>query len=139
MNSKSKTLILLTVLSIVATLIANFLGDPEGNGLCQMNDVTCGNYYANSLGLSIFFFSLAFLITCLVLLFVREETYKSWRNFAYWAVPISIILLWVAPTSGPTGIGISFLNYTKESASWLVSGAFLVISLLIIIRKSFSR
>ena len=92
--------------------------------------------YVETIGRPMFFFSLAFLIVCLTLFFTREKAYKAWLKFAYFAVPISVILLWLAPTSTPGGLGISYLNYTKESASWLVSGALLLISLIIIVRKS---
>ena len=102
---------------------------------CSYNDSVCITSHG-SVSQPVVFFSLAFLVTCLALFFVSEKTYKSWRRFAYWAIPISIILLWLAPTDSPGGIGISYLNYTKEAASWLLSGAFLLISLWIIIRKS---
>ena len=130
---------LLFVISLISTGLGWYFGDPIGYGLCRLHDTGCGNFYALTLGSPIFFFSVSVLITSFILFFVREDVYKSWRRFAYWAIPISAILLWVAPTSGPGGIGISYLNYTKESASWLVSCAFLAISLWVIVSRSISR
>lgn len=102
---------------------------------CPVNDSVCATKY-DAVALPLTSLATSVWTVALLLFFVREETYKSWRRFAYWAIPISIFLLWIAPISGPTGIGISFLNYTKESASWLVSGVFLLVSLWIIVRKT---
>ena len=135
MSTKKQTVTLFVILLLVV-MVSLYLGDPEGNGLCLENDVTCGNFYAHTLGAPIFFLSLSLLATSIILFFVREEVFKSWRRFAYWAVPISISLLWLAPTSTPGGIGISFLDFTKQTASWLVSSAFLLISLWIIVSRS---
>ena len=136
--SKQRAVIFL--LALVATAIGRYFIRATRNGLCLADgtyyDTGCTTMYIDQLGRPIFFFSIALLVVSLLLFFVREEVYKSWRRFAYWAIPISIILLWIAPTSGPTGIGISYLNYTKESASWLVSGAFLLVSLWIIVSRS---
>lgn len=75
------------------------------------------------------------ILLSLCLLFVREQTYKSWRKFAYFGIPIEVIIIWFAPFQIPTGTGLVY-QFTKESSSWLVSGAFLLISLIIIITKS---
>ncbi|HEY4493175.1 MAG TPA: hypothetical protein VJB98_00970 [Candidatus Paceibacterota bacterium] len=102
---------------------------------CPSNDSVCIVGHGAIAQPSVLF-SVSLLITCLALFFVREDVFKSWRKFAYFAIPISIILLWLAPTTTPGGFGISYLNYTKEFASWWVSGLFLLISLIIIARKS---
>ena len=132
----NKKIIFPILILLVIFFISFYILDPERAGICQYNDINCGNLYGEAIAQPIFFFSLSLLITCIGLLFSREETFKSWRRFAYWAIPISVILLWIAPTTTGGGLGISFLSYTKESASWLVSGAFLLISLIIIVRKS---
>jgi hypothetical protein len=127
---------LLFVISLLGTGIGWYFGDPESYGVCQLNDVSCGNFYAHTLGAPVFFLSFAILITSVLLFFVREEVYKSWRRFAYWAIPIGILILIAAPTSTPGGFGPSMLDFTKQIASWLVSGAFLLISLWIIVSRS---
>lgn len=106
--------------------------------LSEVPDNWCSDFSANY-GAPLFLGGIGLGLCSLILLFAREETFKSWRKFAYWAVPISVILLWIAPTTSPGGFGISYFNYTKESASWLVSGAFLLISLYIIVRAHFKR
>ena len=135
-----KLRIAVSALFLLMTSVGYYLGNAGSNGLCSVDpkafDTQCLTYYVETLGNPIFIFSASLLLASLILLFVRESVYKSWRRFAYWAVPIGVIILWLAPTSTPGGIGISFLDFTKQTASWLVSGAFLLISLFIIIRKS---
>ena len=110
--------------------------DQDGRSvLSQIPDNYCYDF-SEAYGPPLFLNGLSLLVVSLILLFVRESVYKSWLRFAYWAVPISIIILWLAPTSTPGGIGISFLDFTKQSASWLVSSAFLLISLWIIVSRS---
>ena len=72
------------------------------------------------------------------LLFVRDYTYLSWRRFARWAIPIGAIILFLVPADSPGG-WISGPDLTKETASWGVSIAFLLISLIIIVRKSLQK
>lgn len=130
-----KTLILLSVVTLMILGVSFYLGDPVHNNLCRLHDVTCNSLYSEAIAQPMFFFSLAFLIICFVLFFVREEVYKSWRRFAIWAIPIGIIILWIAPTSTP-GTWLGGGDFTKETASWGVSILFLAISLFIIISHS---
>jgi len=105
-------------------------------GLCQYPDTGCA--YDTIIGFikPLLVGILSITLVLILLLFVRENVYKSWLKFAIWAIPIGIIILWIAPTSTPGG-WISGGDFTKETASWGVSFLFLIISLVIIIKKSF--
>ncbi len=104
-------------------------------GLCTYPDTTCA--YNTVIGvvkpLQVVLLGLS--LSLLFLLFASEQAFKAWRKFALVAIPVGAILLWLAPTNTPGGFGISFFSYTKESASWLVSGAFLVASFVVIVRN----
>lgn len=110
----------------------------EEFGLCRYNDVSCGNFYGEAIGQPIFLFSVAILIISIILQFTRESTYLAWRRFAIWAVPIGAVILWLVPASSGGGLGISGPDLTKETASWLISILFLLVSLFIIIKRSLS-
>ena len=120
--------------AIIALLVSIYVGLPERFGLCIDHDIYCVNSYGDIAG-PLFSLAIPVLLVVFILLFTREEVYKSWRRFAIWAIPISIIILWIAPTSTPGG-WISGGDFTKETASWGVSVLFLIISLVIIIKKS---
>ena len=130
-------IILVSILFLFSGLVFGFSGEI---GLCTSDsvnliyDVSCLTKFS-ALAEPFFLGSIAVLFISLILLFTRESTYLSWRRFAIWAIPISIIILWIAPTSTPGG-WISGGDFTKETASWGVSVLLLLISLIIIIRKS---
>ena len=105
-------------------------------GFCDYPDTNCAYDIIVGVIKPLLVCILSLVLVFFSLVFTREEVYKSWLRFAYWAIPISIIILWLAPTSTPGGIGISFLDFTKQTASWLVSSAFLLISLWIIVSRS---
>src|SRR3989338_7112690 len=117
-----KQIAILILLALLLLLLGYYSGTtyPRELGLCnemvnrgEIPANYCGHFdenFAQPLGLG----GISLLIACLILLFISEETYKSWRKFAYWGIPVGAILLWLAPTSSPGGLGISFFNYTKE-------------------------
>src|SRR3989344_5360870 len=74
---------------------------------CPSNDSVCIVGHGAIAQPSVLF-SVSLLITCLALFFVREDVFKSWRKFAYFAIPISIILLWLAPPT--THLGVQLLG-----------------------------
>ena len=131
---KKKSVIIWIIISAVVLALAWYVAHYEDIGLCQVNDVHCGNYYEAIVTPTIFF-SASILLSVIFLLFLSEDTYKKWRKFALWAIPMGIIILFLAPSDSSTSMAIG-KDFSKETASWLVSGLFLIISLIIIIRKS---
>jgi hypothetical protein len=94
-----------------------------------------GNFFGNIL-LSVikplFIFSLTLFLLATLLLFVREQIFSSWINFAKWWVPLTIILSILAgfgeqPSYMPAMI-------TPGTVSFFMSSVFLVASLLIILK-----
>jgi hypothetical protein len=67
---------------------------------------------------------------------MREEVFRSWLHFAYWWVPLSIILTLITP-DGSGGWGIPNL-ISPEIVAITFSSLFAIISLIIIIWKYFA-
>ena len=80
---------------------------------------------------------IAVFLPSLLLLFCKEEIFKSWFRFARWALPLSILLIIVAPTTN--GSFTPFYGINKEMVTWLMGGLFTLISLILIVWKSFAH
>ena len=75
-------------------------------------------------------------ILSLITFWMREEVFRAWLRFAYWWIPLTILLvLMTKDRSG--GFGIPDI-VTRESISMIFSTLFLLISLILITYKSFS-
>ena len=85
----------------------------------------------------LFWFSIPLLIVLILLLFFRESVFQSWKKFALIYIPISIILVFLAPEYADSGFGGVRYALDKERATWLLGGIFLITSIFIIIRKHF--
>jgi len=112
----------------------------DDNRKVHLSDVPedyCGRFASNFVP-SLILSGLSIFLVSVTLLFVRDYTYLSWRRFARWAIPIGAIILFLVPADSPGG-WISGPDLTKETASWGVSIAFLLISLIIIVRKSLQK
>ena len=140
---QKKVISLFVILCVVLLFVLNLLWKSESTivslGFCDIAGSTCTYYFTIGVIKPFMLCLFSILATLLILFFVREEVFKSWLRFAYWAVPIGVIILWISPTTTPGGFGPDMFDFTKQTASWLVSGAFLIISLIIILRKSFKR
>jgi len=75
---------------------------------------------------------LVVILSTLPLLFLKEKVYKAWRIFALWAIPLSLLWIFLTPVYGSGGI----LSTGREYITFLVSGLFLTISYLLIIYKA---
>jgi len=129
MNYRKQILILL-IIAVILWSISYYIAMS-----CLKNDFAC-NYEAL---ITPFFLGMpALFLVSFILLFTRKSIYFSWRKFARWAIPIGAIILFLVPADSPGG-WISGPDLTKETASWGVSIAFLLISLIIIVRKSLQK
>ena len=82
------------------------------------------------------FFTLALIVLSLILFFLREQVFHSWVKFTKWYLPIALLLILISSDTGG-GLFIGFGGgYDREGMIWFTTGLFLVISLLIIIIKS---
>ncbi len=81
----------------------------------------------------LFWFAISLLIVLVVLLFFSEQIFQSWKKFAQIFIPISIILVILAPEHANKGFdGIGY-GLDKEQTTWWLSGIFLVMSLVVIV------
>jgi len=103
-------------------------------GLCKMS--FCYDVVEDGIGVPIGLLSTSLFIVSFILLFLREEVFKSWWRFAriYLLVALAFVLLAaLSPGGGSFGVSNSF---DGEQAAWFTSGLFLVISLILISVKS---
>ncbi len=128
MNYRKQILLILVLAGVILGVGWYFITS------CSYNDSVCISNN-DALGGPLVFFSTALLLSSIFLLFFSESSYKSWKKFATWAIPVGAVILYLAPASSPGTLGIGFGSFTKETASWLVSGVFLFISLVIIVKK----
>ena len=107
-------------------------------GLCAESDYNCDLLWGEGLALPLWFGSLTVLIILGLLYFRPQEVFNSWKKFAIWAIPLGAIFIAISPVSCEGGLGAftGVCFWTKEIATWWLSGLFFLISLLIILVKS---
>lgn len=101
------------------------------------------NYLRGSYGISrevykliaepLFNLSSALLLCSLMLFFVRDEVFGAWRKFALVWIPLSIFSIAITPNT--TAI---LQVVDKEVISIVCAGLFVVISLILVIFKTYS-
>lgn len=130
-----KILSLVLVCSIVVFFLSLVFGLPERFGLCAINDDACIYSYLDYQWITGFllFFSATLTLVCFLLFLTKEEVFRTWSKFIIWWIPLSAALLYVTPEY-QGGWGISF-PLDREIVLWFTSGSFLLVSLIIIIRK----
>ena len=79
----------------------------------------------------LFLFSLLILPIALILAFVPRSIFNSWLKLAVWALPLLLILIATQPVVS------SFLSTNRDDAARLAGGVFAVVSLVLILWKSF--
>lgn len=65
--------------------------------------------------------------------FASEAGFRKFLKFAGWWIPLSVVLIFLAPTSG--GTFFPMLDMTKEGASWILGALFSIIGLTLVLRK----
>lgn len=122
--SYKKIIASLAFVSLLGALFGVFvICQPDQNGICM------GQYYNSAF--SVWGGSLAVFVVSVLLFFVREEAFNTWKTFAYWWIPLSIFLIFLAPSQGRGLISID-----RELVTWWMSGLFLFLSLILIAWKS---
>ena len=119
----------LTVSLVVSSLllVVNYVGT---YALCGGNAGTCVDVLYNLVLLFEFFLPL-FLLS-LITYKLRDEIFRAWLIFAKWWVPLTIILVLLAPTTG-----YSLVPIDKGRVSLFMNALFLILSLLLIAYKSY--
>lgn len=78
-------------------------------------------------------FSLVTLPLAVVLCFVSASIFKSWFKFAVWWIPLSVLVITLAPES--SGSLFSLYSFEKIDAAWMMSSFFVMVSVGIIVGK----
>ena len=114
-------------------LIASTRGVPF---FCIEYDRECMKQYDN---IAVFFqIFIPTISLSIITFFLRDEIFRAWLKFAYWWMPISIFFIFLsANAGGGGGWGIPTI-LDPEFVSFVFSSLFFIISLLIIITRSFS-
>ncbi|MFA5830248.1 MAG: hypothetical protein WC878_00285 [Candidatus Paceibacterota bacterium] len=80
-------------------------------------------------------------LTCLfsfILLFLKEESFQLWQNFAVVWIPLSLLLIVISPAQSDCFFGSGFIcnGFDREGMIWFTAGIFFIVSLIIIAVKS---
>ncbi|HLC99349.1 MAG TPA: hypothetical protein VJC11_00100 [Patescibacteria group bacterium] len=122
-----KKILIISVCVFIAAVIFSDLADKYNNfGLYWTTVETMVQVPA--------FFSFSLFVISLILFFLREEVFHSWKKFAIVYLPLAAVILYA--TAGESGGGIGVARIDGEIISWFLSGFFLFISILIIGVKS---
>lgn len=124
-------LVFLLMASLLAFISGVVLVYPDLVGLCPQGARSCiYSFPVFSVGEPLLFGAIPLFITFLILLFLRKETYDTWKKFAIVYLPLAFILIFTTPVSS------GFLQMDRELMSLWTAGIFLVISLGIIAYKA---
>jgi len=129
MNRVTKKIVLLiAVVGVFATLLLEYLYHELHIVSRMVYKVTI-----NPLG----FLSLSLLATSVVLFFVREQVFYTWRNFAFWWVPFSLLLTVLVGNGERGSFGLGSL-IDSEFVAMFMAVLFFLISVVLVIYKSYS-
>src|SRR3989344_5703209 len=104
----------------------------EELGLCGLVATSCQDFF-DPIAEIVSIFLVALLLIS-ILYFLHDEIYQSWFRFARWWIPLSMLLIFISPEY-PTNI---YDPIQKGSVAFVMSGAFVVISIITIAIKYFS-
>ena len=115
----------LSVVVISLVLLALSLGVCYGG----FEDVCAPNKNENT-AIFIILFSASIALSGVLLLFFSPLVFASWLRFAKYYLPIAAVLIILSPVSDG-----SIFGFDKEFMTWLLSGTFFVVSLILITYK----
>ena len=82
-------------------------------------------------------FSLYFLPIAIILIFVSRPVFNSWLKFAVWMIPLAILFIAATPVS--SSVPLDLFPFYRDDAARLAGGIFSVVSLALILWKSFTQ
>lgn len=125
-----KSVKILFILSLIGVVVGFAFAIPEKFGICdEIERFTCIRPLTENIAQPLVLGVGAILLTSLILLFTPERVFRAWKKFAVWAIPLGAILIIITPVQCGAALGLCF---DKEIVTWLVSGAYLLISMFII-------
>jgi len=99
-----------------------------------LNHVDSINCMREVFDISMIFYIFPFVfLFSLITYFLKEEIFKAWSTFTYFWVPVAMIFVFIMPSSSGGGFFPSLLD--KQLIAILMSGLYLIISLIIVIYK----
>jgi len=119
---------------LVLTVVAWIMVAPDYIGLCpsygEDGFYSCVDKYItiaepSALVLSVLF--VAFLFS----LFVDNRVFRAWKKFTFIVIPVIVVVIGTTSEYGST-----FIDFDRELATWWLSGVYLVISIFLIVYKS---
>jgi hypothetical protein len=75
-------------------------------------------------------------ILAVISVFIKENAYTSWKKFTNYFLVFAVLVILITPTSTH---GMDFFPITKETVTIALSALYAVISLPLIIYKSFKK
>ncbi|MEK7100611.1 MAG: hypothetical protein AAB921_00760 [Patescibacteria group bacterium] len=131
MNSILRTAPLLIIL---AGLLFGYLGMRCGiNSSCPVAALLSD--FAFSLFKPLWIFSLFSLPIGVALLFAKQKVFKTWLHFAFWWLPLSVIVIYIL-SSGGRGM-MPLYSYSQGGVAIVMGSLFTIISLGVIGWKQF--
>ncbi len=123
MNALSKKNILIT--SSVLSVLGLILGRMSDAGSCGQSDVCLLIAYLLLSFVPIFIFSI-------IVYFLKDVAFISWRKMTGWWIIVTVILVAISPTEHADLVG-----FEKKTTLFLLTCFYILVSLLLIIYKSF--
>lgn len=118
--------------SVAGFIIAFILTSPSLLNLCSSGDKFCFEPYDEIIGQPLGILSICLFVISIILLITREQVFYAWSKFSIIFFPMAFVIIFMAPVINGTLIG-----FDKELATLYLASIFVIISLLIIIFKSF--
>lgn len=88
--------------------------------------------------LGIFFFASAIFVFSIILIFFRDEVFRSWFRFTKYFIPIALVLILISPNSSG-GFLVGFGGPDKEETTYWMTLIFSLVSIILITVKYFRR
>jgi hypothetical protein len=83
-----------------------------------------------------FWMGFSIFILAVISVFIKENAYTSWKKFTNYFLVFAVLVILITPTSTH---GMDFFPITKETVTIALSALYAVISLPLIIYKSFKK
>ncbi len=124
-----KQSIIYLISSIVAVAGIAFYGYKDYIGICSYKDWSCA--YNLSLVFAPIFIALLIAISVLIVKIITQPSiFNAWKKFAAIYIPIAALLIMMFPKS------CGFMCFDREMAAVWLSAIYVIVSLIIIIKKS---
>lgn len=132
--SHRKILGILLGVSILGIISGFFIVYPEYFGVCVNNqDCIDSKFLIFNIAHPLVLGLIPLLPILFILLFLPRAIFNTWKKFAVFIIPISIVLIIITPVYCHAPLGLCF---DKKLTTQFLSISFAIISLIIIIYKS---